>query len=118
MGLGSMSAGYVFEVATRLLSRWFRFPGAASWSTLPVPDLRYSILYPSIHLPLPLGSFQVTVRLVFPGAADGELFRPVGAEVVGSAEAGPGAVSLLAAAPDPDLVLVLAGWGLSRLGCL
>ena len=52
----------------------------------------------------------------FPGAADGELFRPVGAEVVGSAEAGPGAVPILAAAPDPDLVLVLAGWGYHGLG--
>ena len=113
MGFALMLAGYVLEVASRLLSRWFRFPGAASWATVrsPAPDLRYSILYPSILLPLPLGSFQVTMRLVSPALLTGGLFRPVWAEVVGSAEVGPEVVSLLAAAPDPDLVLVLPGWG-------
>ena len=50
----------------------------------------------------------------FPGAAEGELFRPVRAEVVGSAGAGPGSVSLLAADLDPGLVL--AGWGYHGLG--
>ncbi len=46
------------------------FPWCGQLVHSPVPDLRYSILYPilypSIHLPLPLGSFQATVRLVSP----------------------------------------------------
>ena len=99
MGFALMLAGYVLEVASRLLSRWFHFPWYGQLVHCPIPDLRYSILYPSILLPLPLGSFQVTMRLVSPALLTGGLFRPVWAEVVGSAEVGPEVVSLSGCCP-------------------